>query len=199
MEIFVVRHGETEANKTGKLQGLTDSPLTENGARQASELAGKLSGTRFDVIFSSPLKRALDTAKIIAQEVKTDIQIEENLKEICYGDWEGRKKSDLKSNELWQERTSDKYNFRHPGEYAGSPGESYADIYERVSTFFEGLLDGQYDRVIVVTHLGVLRNLKKYLDECSDDSAVSFTLGHKEILKADPNNRELKASVVRLG
>lgn len=175
MEIFVVRHGETKANRENKLQGHWDTPLTEQGNKQAKTIASELSDDTFDILFSSPLKRALDTAKILAQEANTDIRIAEQLKEMCYGDWEGKSKDELRSLDTWDDREANKYNFRHPGSFRDIPGESYAAIYDRVEGFFEGLRSTEYERVLVVSHLGVLRNVKKHFENCTDAESVAFS------------------------
>lgn len=175
MEIYIVRHGETVANRKNELQGYYDTPLTEQGNKQAKTVASELSDGMFDMLFSSPLKRALDTAKILAQEANTDIRIAEQLKEICYGDWEGKAKDNLRSLDSWDDREADKYHFRHPGSFRETPGESYAAIYDRVVGFFSGLWSTGYERVLVVTHLGVLRNLKKHFENCTDVESVAFS------------------------
>jgi len=177
MEIHLARHGETEANRREQFQGHDDTPLTEDGEAHAKAAARRLNEREYeyDVIFSSPLKRALDTAKLFAQELQTDIRMEPNLKEVCYGEWEGQPKAELQGTDRWERRTQDKYNFTHPGKYDGVPGESYADIFDRVAAFFDTLADADYDTVLVVTHLGVLRNAKKHFEGCSDAEAVAFT------------------------
>ena len=63
--IYIIRHGQTEMNKAGRLQGRRDVPLNENGEKQAEEAAGILSGIEFDHVFSSPLTRAVRTAEIV--------------------------------------------------------------------------------------------------------------------------------------
>jgi broad specificity phosphatase PhoE len=175
MELLIVRHGETEANRAGELQGHLDTPLTDRGNEQAKTVAAQLNAYDFDMTFSSPLKRALDTAKILAQRVNTDIRMSEALKEICYGEWEGTPKKALRSHEAWERRVADKYNFDHPGEFREAPGESYAAIHGRVATFFDDLLSEEYNRVLIVSHLGVLRNVKKHFEDCSDKAAVEFS------------------------
>lgn len=88
MRVFIVRHGESEANLKNIFG--TDSPLTENGKEQASMLASRLRLENIDAIISSPMTRALATAKIIAKfHPRTPFLIEEFIKEIYFGDWEG--------------------------------------------------------------------------------------------------------------
>jgi broad specificity phosphatase PhoE len=182
MELFVLRHAETQANVAGKLQGHLDTPLTDRGKKQIAKIAANIDVYGFDLTFSSPLKRALDTAKLLAQHVNTDIYVSEALKEICYGDWEGRSKEALYSHKAWSRRVADKYNFNHPGKFRQHPGESYAGIYDRVETFLDDLLDEKYDRVLIVSHLGVLRNVKKYFENCSDETASRFSPDPPQVL-----------------
>lgn len=175
MNIHVVRHGETAANRGNRLQGHTDTPLSDSGKQTVIDVANSLTDYNYDAIYSSPLKRALDTSKLFAQELRTDIRIEPDLKEICYGKWEGCPKDDLRGSDEWEQRKQDKYNFTHPGEHAGVEGQSYADIYGRVTDVFDRFTDSDLETILVVTHLGVLRNAKKYFEDCSDAEAVTFT------------------------
>jgi broad specificity phosphatase PhoE len=181
MKIHFVRHGKTEANEREQFQGHNDTPLTEAGKQNARNVANMLENYEYDIIFSSPLKRALDTSKLLAQQLRTDIRIDPGLKEICYGDWEGKAKDELREHDLWKQRKRDKYNFTHPGVYNGVEGQSYADIFERVTAFCRQLSESDYELVLVVTHLGVLRNLKKRFEDCSDRTAVSFTPDVRQI------------------
>lgn len=196
MHIYIVRHGETEANRAEEFQGHRDTPLTEKGTQQAKQLAAELSEQDFDMTFSSPLKRALDTAKILAQQVNTDVRLSEDLREICYGDWEGKSKDALRSTELWEEREANKYNFQHPGTFRGSPGQKYADLSEPVSNFFNDLLNEEYNKVLVITHLGVLRNVKNHFEEISHEVAVSFSPDPLKIYLLRSDNSRTETEVI---
>jgi uncharacterized phosphatase len=85
----LVRHGETDWNAIGKLQGRTDIPLNSTGITQAKECSEFLSGSNWDVIITSPLKRAKQTAEIINAYLKLPIVEMEEFIERCYGDAEG--------------------------------------------------------------------------------------------------------------
>jgi len=87
-EIYLVRHGETEWSLSGQHTGSTDIPLTENGKAVARELGEKLIGIEFTAVWSSPMSRALDTARLAGYE--HDVRIDDRLKEWTYGDYEGK-------------------------------------------------------------------------------------------------------------
>jgi broad specificity phosphatase PhoE len=86
--IYIIRHGQTELNITNVLQGRSNHPLNETGIRQAEEAAERLKGVSFDVVYSSPLIRAVRTAEIIAPDLKPII--DERLIEMEYGPYEGK-------------------------------------------------------------------------------------------------------------
>src|SRR5436305_12534 len=89
-DLVLVRHGETEWNRLGRVQGLTDIPLNETGRRQAHQAGRRLSHEHWDGIASSPLARAAQTAEIIAREVGLPApELVEALVERNYGDAEG--------------------------------------------------------------------------------------------------------------
>lgn len=89
--IYLVRHGETDWNIKGFVQGQSDIPLNQKGEQQAKELADQLKNIHFDAIYSSDLMRAKRTAEIIAQEKKLAILTTKILRERDFGDFEGKK------------------------------------------------------------------------------------------------------------
>ena len=90
-KVYFTRHGETVWNVENKICGMTDSPLTEKGRAQARELGEKLrtSGLRIDEILYSPLSRAADTARAIAEATGIPARCEPRLREQCFGRYEG--------------------------------------------------------------------------------------------------------------
>src|SRR3990167_9697869 len=96
--LYLVRHGETEWNKTGIVMGQLDSLLTETGLGQAETTAQELKGVNFDAIFSSDLHRAHRTAEIIKLERELVIQTSKALRERTYGSWEGKLGEDYRKN-----------------------------------------------------------------------------------------------------
>lgn len=86
--IYLIRHGETEWNQSGRFQGCIDTSLTETGIRQAKHVAAALDG-QFDFIYSSPLERAMVTARIIGEKSRLPAISHAGLIEIDFGAWEG--------------------------------------------------------------------------------------------------------------
>lgn len=97
MRLFLVRHGETESNRKSLALGQADVPLNELGRHQAECLSKALAGERFVAIYSSPLQRALDTAKAIARPHGLEVSVEPGLIEMDIGEAEGLTFADLRA------------------------------------------------------------------------------------------------------
>ena len=87
--MYAVRHGETEWNRAGKMQGWHDSPLTDLGLLQAKATAEGMAGRGVEIIYTSDLKRAIDTANIIAEKIGVEVITDPRLRERNMGDMEG--------------------------------------------------------------------------------------------------------------
>ncbi|MBU5668346.1 histidine phosphatase family protein [Peptoniphilus sp. MSJ-1] len=149
MRIYFTRHGETEWNKEDIIQGHLDSPLTDKGIEMGKSLREKSKDIKFDKIYSSDLKRALDTAKLIAGD--REVITTPLLREINVGDWSGRKITDVKVED------SELYNdyFNHPEKYNRDDGESIFDLMNRVEKFFEEAIYPEEDENILIVAHGV--------------------------------------------
>ena len=90
LRIFLIRHGATEWNKESRLQGTSDIHLSTEGFHQAITLAEHVPFTHVEAIYSSDLARAMETAKIIAERFNLTVKPMPELREMNYGDWEGR-------------------------------------------------------------------------------------------------------------
>jgi broad specificity phosphatase PhoE len=123
----LVRHGQTDWNLEGRLQGQSDVPLNQTGRAEARSLAQQLSGIGFKGIFCSDLSRARETAEIIAGALGLPVTTEPRLREINQGEWEGQFAEDIKArhDEHWEQRNVDPIHFRPPG------GESVAEVADR--------------------------------------------------------------------
>jgi probable phosphoglycerate mutase len=95
--IWLVRHGETEWNIAGRFQGCKDIPLTEVGLNQAKALKCRFNNS-FDAIYTSPLTRAIQTAKIISENSTIKPIIENEIREINFGEWEGLTINEIAKN-----------------------------------------------------------------------------------------------------
>jgi broad specificity phosphatase PhoE len=87
--LLLVRHGETDWNADGRLQGQTDRPLSEFGRTQARRLADALAGEELEAIYSSDLSRARETAEIVGERVGLPVALDPDLREKDWGSWEG--------------------------------------------------------------------------------------------------------------
>lgn len=153
-KLLFVRHGETDWNRAGRMQGQLDIPLNDLGRRQAARngrvMAKLVEGADWSVAVS-PLSRAVETLQIMrdAGLAAGPERAEDRLKEVAFGAFEGLTPAEIREQHaaLMDERKADHWNFTPPG------GESYADLSERVWTWLDTL-----DRpTIVVAHGGVMR------------------------------------------
>jgi len=153
--IYLLRHGETEWNREGRLQGHGDSPLTERGLSQAVAMGGALRRAIGDAalpgysLVSSPLGRALATARFAAAVTGHDpaaIVEEPRLRECGFGSWEGEIYNEIEDlhPEAWRAREADRWNTQPPG------GESYAQVAERVGAWLAE--QDEAAKLIVVSH-----------------------------------------------
>lgn len=163
VKLFLIRHGQTLWNKEGRYQGNRDIELTEEGIKQAGFTAEYLSDVDFSNIYSSPLKRAMDTANIINKtNEKKDLKIiiRENLKEMHFGKWEG-----MKFEQLGKEFHDEFQNWlRDPYNYCPAGGESFKQVKKRATEEIENIIKESEDgsNVAVVTHGGIILSILVY-------------------------------------
>ncbi len=182
LRIFLLRHGETAWNAdNNRYCGRTDIDLTEKGFRQAEEAGRQLDGIEFLHVFSSPLKRAYQTAQIASN---AEVVKDNRLIEVDFGAWETKTKEEfISENEsLWTNWMADPTIHR-----AGGSGETGNEVISRVDDFFHSLWTKYEDgNILVVAHNGVNRlylayklgmPLKNYRQLVQDNSTItSFCL-----------------------
>jgi alpha-ribazole phosphatase/probable phosphoglycerate mutase len=147
--IYLIRHGETDWNLQQRYQGQKDIPLNETGIKQAQSIAEKLNGKSYKALYSSDLKRAVQTAQEISKKVNLPIVTYDSLREINQGDWEGRFIKDVLESKGDEVRAIYKnpYTARKPG------GESIAEVAERVYRCLDFLSEEhENESIIVVSH-----------------------------------------------
>ena len=168
--LYLVRHGETTLNESKVYYGSIDCPLNDRGIVQAEELR-KIFKNNFDVVISSPLSRAIDTARLLSGLNARDIIIDEGLKEIDFGLWEGLhyKEISIKFENEWNEWVNDWKNVAPP------KGERFLDQYNRVSKSLNHILESfKNERVVIVSHQGCLRIIASILLNMEDRGFWSF-------------------------
>lgn len=163
MILYVVRHGQTEKNVYGIVQGQTESDLNEKGIREAEKLVPLVNDLDIDVVISSPLRRAKDTARIITDN-KYPINIDDRLIERNWGMCEGANIDDVDTVKCW--------NF-----YLNTDDnkiEKVQDLLMRVSEFIEDIkVKYQGKNVLVVTHSAILRAIHYSLHPIPEDGDMS--------------------------
>ncbi|MGL5347744.1 MAG: histidine phosphatase family protein [Peptostreptococcaceae bacterium] len=150
MKIYLTRHGETEWNLIKKMHGHKNANLTQKGVDAAKKLGYSLDDVEFDIIYSSPIERALDTAKYIRGNKTTKIATEDSLKELNFGKWEGMFEKDCSEeypeqfNNLWY-----KPEVFEPVE----GGERLQELMQRIEIWFnENIKNSKYENILIVTH-----------------------------------------------
>ncbi len=163
MIIYLIRHGETTANVDKQFAGITDVELTEKGVGQAILAGEKLKDIQFDAFYSSNLKRAHETAKMIAKHQSAELIPLEALQEMNFGIWEGKKMSEIQAEhgELLNQWFVDFETFIVP------EGESVKEMFKRVTTAYKTIIEPfslDSDKCIaIVAHGGVIQSLLSYL------------------------------------
>ena len=193
-EIILARHGETEWNVEEVFRGRIDIELNETGLRQAELLAEYLSGIKIDAVYSSPLKRALKTAEMIASYHKLEVEIAPGLIDFDYGNWQG----------LAHQEVKDKYKELY-AEWINSPdqvkmptGESLSDVRERATGVVSDVIAKHEGTVVLVSHRVVNKVLicallgldnshfwNIRLDTCG---ITTFTYENKRFVLTEHNN-----------
>jgi broad specificity phosphatase PhoE len=148
-QIILIRHGETVQNAAGIAQGWNDSALSELGERQVRAVAQRLHVFGADALYSSPLGRAMSTAKVISEALGLEIRTLDGFREMGYGRWEGQSFRDVRKAdfEIFKQWSVD-------GDCPCPEGESHNDVRRRLAEAFEQI---DAARPIVVTHGTAIR------------------------------------------
>lgn len=156
MRIYIVRHGQTDSNKNRQLMGQRiDESLNKIGIRETEKLSKSLVGEDFDIIFSSPLKRALETAEIINKNFNILIKTDNRLKERDFGSLSGKSWDEIESETSWNAHDDDraqKYN------YSSFGGETVGEVRTRLLSFLENIKkEYKNKKVLIVAHGGIMK------------------------------------------
>jgi broad specificity phosphatase PhoE len=162
-ELWLGRHGETEWTLSRQHTGTTDIPLTEHGRQQARSLAASFEGIGFDLVLSSPMRRAEETARLVGLEPRAD----DRLREWNYGEYEGRTTAEIQAErpgwDLWRD---------------GCPGgERAEDVGARLRPLLDELRERTGGRVVLFGHAHCFRVLAASWLELGAQAGRALTLG----------------------
>ncbi len=186
MKIYLIRHGQTNWNVAGRIQGSTDTDLNEDGLLQAKELSRQITEESYGItkIYSSPLKRAYQTAQIIGEALDDEVIVMNNFSEMNFGKWEG-----LNWNQVKRDYAEEYTQWRHNRRYTSLPeGESYQETLVRV---VEGLRQisqeqgGEAGNIAVVTHSAVIRCIQCFVTDTPFHEMKKFKLENAAIVEID--------------
>jgi broad specificity phosphatase PhoE len=149
--LLLVRHGETDWNRDGRWQGHSDTPMNELGREQARELADTLDSV--DVIYSSDLARARETAEILGARLGIEVRLDERLRERSFGAWEG-----LTMEEIERHFREAHDRWRAGEGFGAEDAESFEAFAARVRSFLEDVFRSHpQETVLIVSHGGSIR------------------------------------------
>ncbi len=181
MELYLIRHGETESNIEKRYLGWTESPLSEKGLCQAEKAGHILADKQINAIYCSDLSRASHTAQIIGRHYCLKPETTPLLREINFGQWEGLTYKEIEAS--WGSQVSCWLD--NPFHKSAPGGETVKEVGERMQIFFRRLIkqypDGQ--RVAAVSHGGSIRALlhsimglsrKSFWDIKIDNASISL-------------------------
>jgi alpha-ribazole phosphatase len=154
--VVIVRHAEPDASAQGRCYGRLDVGLSASGRKHAKDLGNAIASLGVEAMYASPLRRSLETARLVGKRLGLEPQVRPDLRELDFGELEGRTYDEIAASEpalyhTWMETPT---AVRFPG------GESYADLHARVGNVLARIRQDHPDSVVaVVAHGGVNRVL----------------------------------------
>lgn len=176
---YLVRHGETEWNAIGRMQGQLDSVLTSRGREQALASAALLQRFGVDTLFASPLGRVRETLDIMRDDVPIAPVFDDRLKEWSSGAWSGQRHAEVEAKWPieWAAWKADRYNYRSPG------GENFIDLIDRARAFFSDTLQPPGHRTAIVAHGFMNRALAAVLLSLEPEDMLRIRQGNDTIIR----------------
>jgi 2,3-bisphosphoglycerate-dependent phosphoglycerate mutase len=176
--ILLVRHGETDWNASGRIQGHNDTPLNAAGRQQAQRTAQRLAREPIKALYSSDLARAFETATIIGAPLGLTVVTSARLRERQYGLWEGLTAAEIQARypeqfAIWRARTTD---------FAPPQGETRSELLTRALAELQTIARRHVrDMVVVVTHGGLCYVLINHILGSVNGDQREFTFGNASI------------------
>lgn len=178
-KIFVTRHGETDFNKKGRYLGRTDEPLNRIGIGQAKKLAEKTSALDIEIIYCSPLKRAIETADFIKTNHNCEMIVDKHFIERSIGIYEGLTKEEAKNKypDLYAKNITRIFNDAPP------KGETINEVMERVFIGLNNINNqNKFSNILILTHGFIAKVINKYFNpKISDQEFFDFSLANAKI------------------
>lgn len=179
MKIYLVRHGESKSNYDNKYGepyfcGQLNVPLTQQGTESAQTLVNYFTNKNIDHVYVSSLLRTQQTYEaIFPYNIPTTFT--DLLKERSLGVFEGKYKKEVSQDETFYKYFNDDNfkDFRHSFTQKAPEGESYQDVFDRVATFFNSIVDHNADPIVIVAHQVVIRCIFVYLEQITKDEALA--------------------------
>lgn len=182
--VYFVRHGETDWNFEGRLQGRVDTDINETGQGQADANGRKLAGLIGDAgkfsFVASPMRRTRETMERLRRAMglpAEGYETDERLVEVHFGNWQGHTFAELERMDpgCFARRASDKWNFLPPG----GDAETYAMLAERVRPFFESLSGD----TVCVTHGGIIRSVFRLTGTLDEAGCATLRVPQDKVLR----------------
>ncbi len=187
MHLLLIRHGETDWNIDGRLQGHTDIALNATGITQAENLATRMAlEEKIDALYTSPLARARVTAEIVARHTRTTAQCDDRLKEKRLGDLEGLTRADFQQRypELYTAWHTSQVHYPLPGE------ETPIELQTRIQTFLADVRaqNAHANRIVIVSHGGTIGMMLATLIGLDIDRRSPFWFDNASVSRVDLSN-----------
>ena len=167
MNITLIRHTAVDVPQ-GIIYGQSDVELASTFEQEAKEISDQLNET-FDVVYSSPLKRCVQLAK----KISTNILYDDRLKELNFGNWEGKLWKDIEQTREAKAWFNDYLQVKCPN------GESYQDLIERIKSFINEILRNPYENICIVTHSGPIRAFISIINDTDSTKIFNQKFGVK--------------------
>ena len=183
--LYLIRHGRSTWNAEGRVQGEADAPLDNTGREQARKLAHKLQDIDFDAFYSSPLSRASETAKIVAEPHDLPITFDERLMERSFGAWTGKLAAEI--DEEMKKPLYSNWRLNGPPD-----GESQTQIANRAMAVFNEIIAAHIDQTIaVVSHGGLLNAYLLHLIGLPLETSVYIHFFNTAVARIRFQNRQI--------
>lgn len=188
--LLLVRHGATDASAEDRFSGALDAPLSDEGRRQAQLLGQRLAGETIDAVYASPRSRALETARLAMANRGQEPRIEDGLKEIEHGHWEGLTRAEAQARfpreyAAWEE---------DPFTFAPEGGESGVSVLARALPVIRAIVEEHVGKhVLIVSHKATLRlvlcsflgiDARGYRDRLDQSPACLNVLDFRDAVRA---------------